>query len=940
MSKRVVNTKTRVLMTCAIGVAAILSDAATADAGEDAMLDSIERMMASTAVPVAMSAADGEVLEDTGEIEELVVLGRFIDSSQQLVNERMSDAFAADLLGADTIARLGDSTVGAALRRVPGITLVQDKFVYIRGLGERYTQTTLNGAQIPSPDLTRNVIPLDVFPTSIVQSLRVQKSYSPDLSANFGGGSVDIRTKGIPDSFTTRLEIGSGMNSENPGKINSYKGGSDDRLGSDDGTRALSPTILNAVNVYQGDPSVNSILNFMQRQDPSATLFDAQTANRNLALALNRDVSLRTESVGPDVKLRGSIGNRFDVGASTQLGFNIGGSYQTDARWRRTRTAVFVTPEEQNGVREEATQSVNIAGTLNLGASFLGEHEISSTTLFLRNTDDETEVFDFFNENRVKSSGQGFRDYRQEFEERNMTTNQVKGTHYLGAETREALPFLGKMLKWVPEETHIDWFWSDSTAKTDIPNRVVISSETLTDPATGAVMSETVRLTSSAADYRFTDLDDEVLNYGWSATLPWTKNNHYVEFSGGFDHGQKARTYYQAQFSLGYLNVGDPAVLAGSLDEVFSDANIMASTTGAGGNQTFINNIVFDRQGSNSNSYLAATMTDAAWGKFDWTWNETWRLAAGARWEDYRQLAVSWNPFGFSEDDPQVTTDVATLELGSFAQDKVYPSASFTYMGDLWADTFQLRLAYSQTAVRPDLREITDSSYIDPITGDLIRGNPGIVPADVDNIDVRAEWYFDSGDNLTVTLFHKDISNPIEFFEIPAADTTIAREVVNAESATLSGIEIEGLKDLGFLGGFFDTMFLQANLTVQDSELVAGGNANSPTNPKRTLSGASDYVANVMLGYDAPNDRHTASVIYNVFGERLFVAGRNGAPDGFEQPFHSLDFTYFWYPTERMTVKLLAQNILGSTIDIEREGVVVFEEEPGTTFAIAFSWSL
>lgn len=927
-------------MTCAIGVAAILSDAATADAGEDAMLDSIERMMASTAVPVAMSAADGEVLEDTGEIEELVVLGRFIDSSQQLVNERMSDAFAADLLGADTIARLGDSTVGAALRRVPGITLVQDKFVYIRGLGERYTQTTLNGAQIPSPDLTRNVIPLDVFPTSIVQSLRVQKSYSPDLSANFGGGSVDIRTKGIPDSFTTRLEIGSGMNSENPGKINSYKGGSDDRLGSDDGTRALSPTILNAVNVYQGDPSVNSILNFMQRQDPSATLFDAQTANRNLALALNRDVSLRTESVGPDVKLRGSIGNRFDVGASTQLGFNIGGSYQTDARWRRTRTAVFVTPEEQNGVREEATQSVNIAGTLNLGASFLGEHEISSTTLFLRNTDDETEVFDFFNENRVKSSGQGFRDYRQEFEERNMTTNQVKGTHYLGAETREALPFLGKMLKWVPEETHIDWFWSDSTAKTDIPNRVVISSETLTDPATGAVMSETVRLTSSAADYRFTDLDDEVLNYGWSATLPWTKNNHYVEFSGGFDHGQKARTYYQAQFSLGYLNVGDPAVLAGSLDEVFSDANIMASTTGAGGNQTFINNIVFDRQGSNSNSYLAATMTDAAWGKFDWTWNETWRLAAGARWEDYRQLAVSWNPFGFSEDDPQVTTDVATLELGSFAQDKVYPSASFTYMGDLWADTFQLRLAYSQTAVRPDLREITDSSYIDPITGDLIRGNPGIVPADVDNIDVRAEWYFDSGDNLTVTLFHKDISNPIEFFEIPAADTTIAREVVNAESATLSGIEIEGLKDLGFLGGFFDTMFLQANLTVQDSELVAGGNANSPTNPKRTLSGASDYVANVMLGYDAPNDRHTASVIYNVFGERLFVAGRNGAPDGFEQPFHSLDFTYFWYPTERMTVKLLAQNILGSTIDIEREGVVVFEEEPGTTFAIAFSWSL
>ncbi len=89
-------------------------------------------------------------------IEEVVVLGRFISGSQQLVNERMNDAFATDLLGAETISRLGDSTVGSALRRVPGLTLVQDRFVYIRGLGERYTTTLLNGAQIPSPDLTRN----------------------------------------------------------------------------------------------------------------------------------------------------------------------------------------------------------------------------------------------------------------------------------------------------------------------------------------------------------------------------------------------------------------------------------------------------------------------------------------------------------------------------------------------------------------------------------------------------------------------------------------------------------------------------------------------------------------------------------------------------------------------------------------------------------------
>lgn len=940
MNKRVAITIHTALLPCAIVLAALLGRAALADEPAVASLNGIEMMLANAAVLLAMATADDDALEDSGDIDEVVVLGRFISSSQELVNERMRDAFAADLLGADSIARLGDSTVGAALRRIPGLTLVQDKFVYIRGLGERYTQTTLNGAQIPSPDLTRNVIPLDVFPTAIVQTLRVQKSYSPDISANFGGGSVDIRTKGIPDSFTTRFEFGSGVNSENPSKLNSYKGGGDDALGTDDGTRALSRDILNAVNSYQGNPSVNSILSFMQRQDPTATLFDAQTANRDLAVALNRDVSLTQESVDPDLNFRGSIGNRFDVGSNTQFGFNVGGSYQTDWRWRRARTAVFAAPDEQYGVRDESTKSVNIAGTLNLGASFLGEHDISTTSLWLRNTDDETEVFDFFNENRVKSSGQGFRDYRLEFEERNMLTNQVKGSHYLGAATREALPVLGRLLKWIPEETHIDWFWSDANANTDIPNRVLIASETRTDIDSGDVLTESVRLTSSAADYRFTDLDDEVQNYGWSGTLPIAKGNSYVELSGGYDHSQKSRTYYQAQFSLGYLNVADPSILEGSLSDVFSDENILANRTGTGGNQNYDNDIVFNRQGSNSNSYLAATMTDATWGKFDWTWNETWRIAAGARWEDYRQVAVAWNPFGFSADDPQVTTDIETLELGSFNEDRLYPAAAITYMGDLWADVFQLRLAYSQTAVRPDLREITDSSYIDPITGDLIRGNPGIAPADVDNIDLRAEWYFDSGDNFTVTLFRKEITNPIEFFEIPAADTTIAREVVNADSATLNGIEIEGLKELAFLGGFFDTMFVQGNVTLQDSELVAGSNANSPTNPKRSLSGASDYVANIMLGYDSPNDRHTASLIYNVFGERLFVAGRNGAPDGFEQPFQSLDFTYFWYPSERMTIKARAQNILGSTIDIEREGVVVFTEDPGTTLSIAFSWAL
>ena len=906
--------------------------------------------VAATSVAVAciwcLPAAAQETDAVDSEIDEITVTGRFISSSQQLVNERLEDAFATDLLGEEAITRLGDSTVAAALRRVPGLTVVQDKFVYIRGLGERYSQSTLNGAQIPSPDLTRNVIPLNVFPTSIVQSLRVQKSWSSDLSANFGGGAVDIRTKGIPDGFVFKFEAGLGTSSENPSRQYTYAGGGDDWLGSDDGSRSLPSSISDALVRYQGNPSVNSILGFEQRQDPTTTLYDAEAINRDLAVALNRDIALRTRDDEPDYKIRGGVGNSYEVGTDWELGFSAGGSYETDWRFRSTRTATFGLPEEQNGVREESTRGINIAGTLNLGVKYLADHELSTTSLFLRNTDDETEVFDFFNENRPLSSGRGFRDYRLQWEERKMVTNQVRGTHYLGSDTRQLLPFLDTLLSRVPEDTSIGWFYSKSTADTDIPNQVEVASETFTDRETGAVESESVRLTSAAADYRFTDLKDEVENWGWKAMMPISLRSSYIELSGGFEHSQKSRKYQQTQLSLGYLDVVEQAILEGELDEVFSDERILADvpdpdpfnpTPGA---MVFVNNAVFDRQGTNSNSYLAATMTDSVWGNVDYTWRDTWRFAVGARWEDYRQAAVDWNPYGFSLADPQVTTDPEELQKSVFNDDKVYPSIGITYMGDLWAETFQLRLGYSQTSVRPDLREITDSSYIDPITGELVRGNPGIVPADIDSFDLRGEWYFNNGDNLTVTLFYKDIEDPIEFFEIPASDTTIAREVVNAESGEVKGIEIEGLKELGFLGGVFDTLFIQGNLTLQDSELVAGPNANVPTNPVRDLSGASDYVANVMLGFDSPDARHTASLIYNVFGERLYVAGRNGAPDGYEQPFNSLDFTYFWYPSDRVTLKAKVQNILDDSIEIERSGVTTFEEDIGTIYSLSLSWAL
>jgi outer membrane receptor for ferrienterochelin and colicin len=861
-------------------------------------------------------------------VEEIVAVGRFVSASQSLANERLDDATVVDVLGADSISRLGDSTVADALRRMPGLSLVGGKFVYVRGLGERYSATSLNGSQVPSPDLTRNVIPLDIFPTSVIESLRVQKTWSPNLPANFAGGNVDMRTRGIPDSFEFNIELGSGFNSETSGNVLSYPGGGDDSYGSDDGTRALSPEILGAADQFLGSLSTQGILAALRREDSNATLEAAQAINRDLALALNRDIGIEEKSSSPDVGLKASVGSRYALNDNWDFGFMVGATYDTEWRESIRRATNHRFPERRIDTVVESTRSVNLAGTLNFGLGFTEDHEVTTTTLFLRNTDDETAVQDFFNENREVPDGLGWRNYRLKFEERNMRTNQIRGTHYLGDATRDIMPRLFDR-DWIPVETQITWFYSDSDAETDIPNELHVAAQTVTDPLTGQVLSSGVAPRSNSADYRFTDLDDEVEDYGWAFTWPIETNRSTIELSGGAGHSQKARTYRQAQFTLGALRVGDGSILAGPLDEVFSDENILNPA----------NNFVFARTGTNNQSYIAATMTDHFFGNVDWTYNDTWRVAAGARWEDYRQVAVGWNPFGYTPSNPQVTTNPNVLQRGTFADDKAYPAVQLTYMTDWWAETFQLRLGWSETAIRPDLREITDASYIDPLTDDLVKGNSGVVPSDVSNYDIRAEWFFSSGDNFTITLFSKDIELPIEFFESPASDTTIAREILNADSAKVHGIEFEFLKELAFIGGPFDMFFLQGNLTVQDSELVVGPRASAPTNPVRKMTGASDYVANLMVGYDSRNARHTASLIYNIFDERLYVAGRNGAPDGFEQPFTSVDVTYSWYPTDAITVKAKAQNILGDKITIERGGVQTFEEEPGTSFAVGVQWS-
>ncbi len=863
-------------------------------------------------------------------IEEVLILGRIKSAANDVVAERIDLEVAIDILGAEQISRIGDSTVAAALRRLPGVTLVDDKYVYVRGLGERYSSTLLNGATVPSPDLSRSVIPLDIFPTSIVSSLSVQKVFSSDMPAAFGGGSVDIRTKGIPDEFVFTVEIGSGFNSLSDNYL-TYNGGDDDKFGEDDGTRALNRNLQAALSRYRGNFSLTNI-----REVDNAGSEEAAEINRQLALNLYRDLTVTEKSAKPDFKFRVNTGNVWGFDNGMELGFLVGGSYDASRRRNEIITRNAGEPDEIFTIRDRTVDNVSLTGNLSLGFRLNEDNEIQTTSLLLRNTDDEVSTNDIHNANTRLPGGVGFREYEIRYEQREMLVNQIHGTHILSEDTRDMLNlgFLSFL-----DGLELSWYYSDAESTTDIPSENIYTTETTVNTETAEVLTTRFDRSDSTGNYRFTELQDFVESYGWETKLPLEFDSLYLSLSGGTEYWRKTRVYEQYQFLLN--TVGTPQDnLLGTTSEVFSDAAISDPNNG----------MLLNVAGDNEDSYIAANKTYAGYTKVDVNWNDTWRVAMGMRWEDYQQVNLPWNPlefegnqlYPFPQDDPEVVAQY--FEDATFANWDSFGSIALTYMlQDFWAQDFQLRVSYGETTVRPDLREISGASYRDPITDLLVFGNPDVVPSYIDNFDVRAEWFFSNGDNLTISLFSKDITDPIEAFEVAASDNTIALEIINAESGEVSGVEIEFLKSLGDFAEVLSPFFIQGNFTFMESEIVCtleNCAADAPTNRIRSMQGASDTSGNLIFGFDSADSKHAATLSINYFSERLFSAGRNGNEDNLEQPFNSVDLTYSFYPTDNFTIKFKASNLLDEKVEIIKQGIstVVFEQDRGQSYSLSVQY--
>ncbi|WP_028118061.1 TonB-dependent receptor domain-containing protein [Ferrimonas senticii] len=851
--------------------------------------------------PAAIAEETNDTQVDSHNVEVISVVGRLQRVASEVIEERRELPYVADLMGAEQIGRTGDSDAAAALRRVTGLTLRDGKFIYVRGLGERYSSTSLNGAMVPSPDPTRSVLPLDMFPAAIIESLSVQKGASPSAPAAFGGGHVDIRTKSIPDEFFIKASIGAQYSSNHSDDRLTYAG-ADDFWGKDDGLRAEPAVISQAYDSY-GGISQTDIFRAIGDIDQAIAI------NQSLALAMNRNMTVEHKDADPGYRGSISIGNQFDLNDDWRWGFVTGGYYKNQVDNYQKQEVELASSDGDiatSSVVEGSDSIVQWSLMANMGLEFTDDHKIETFTTYLHDSSDDVsvsinETIDTIDEDSA------LQQYDIDYEERTLVSNQIRGEHFFAA-------------LW---DIQANWFYTDARAERDAPNELAYRYSIAQD-SNGQITSRALQGRADSAVYRYSLLKDDTENYGYQLALPLTLGDAEITVKGGYNYFERHRDAQSTRLAFDSSGFNSD-ILQGEFAEIFSDANIQNSTNGFK---------LLDTT-SETDDYLAAQMIDAGFVEFDLNWADNLRVSGGVRYEDFKQAVLPLTADGDISDEGGLNqiSDYLTAEDGWF------PSISATWVQN---DEMQWRLALSKTVVRPDLREVAPVRFQDPDSGFDMIGNAALESSDIINVDARWEWYMESGSNLSVAAFYKDLEAPIESVQVVTEQDTLLT-FQNADSGKLYGIETEFHQELGFIdpqSDWLDGLFFAGNLTLSDSEIEISpaGNIN-PTNLKRRMTGHSEWVANMQLSFDSPDQLHSATLVYNIFGDRIAYAGTAGLDDVYEQPFNSLDFSYAYYPLESLALKFKVKNLLDEKSEYQQEGQRVFYKQNGSEYTLTFSFN-
>ena len=843
-------------------------------------------------------------------VEEVIVLGKFIPDEKRTTSE------VSNLLDAEALSLLADTSVGDALSRVTGLSLVGGKYVYVRGLGERYSSTLLDGARISSPVPFQKTVPLDIVPNSIVRSLLVQKTFSPSYPGDFSGGVVLIRTKATPEENYASVKVQVGGNSETTGGDGlSYHGGDDDNWGFDDGTRNIPDNIkVLTSEQFEATPWPQSA---------------------GLGASFHNFWHIREkDKLKPNWTGDAEGGYRYDFNNGMSVGVLAAGKYSNDYQnrdkdFRRYEfTGVDGGSTQTVDYRQFTTrQTINWSGFLNLGLELNDNHSVQFSQVILRQTDDETQQFRGLSSEDDVTSGTEVVSYRLQWTENYIRSTQLKGEHYFD---------IGGF-----DQMRVAWRAVDGAATRDAPDTRTYTyaqnSQGLEEVVTPGRQAEgDLREVFQAPDRTFSKLRDEIEEYGVDAEIPFALGGMDVTVKAGWSNYERTRASRSRFFRFDLTSFAPSHIGLMTPEQLFGLDNW---------GKRYLDVRDFSAGAANASGIFpfadSGEETSAYYGGIDAQITSRIRLAVGVRQEE---TTLSADAYGGN-------TEAGTSNDVRRKYRDTLPAASLTFE---FVNDLQLRLAYSETVNRPSLLEITGTTIRNPEDSNLYRGNVFLQPASLQNLDARLEWYFGAADSLSLGVFRKTFDDPIEIGKVQAQNDIYTW--FNGEEAELDGIELELRKDLPFAEWFgwseaFNHFTLNANVSFIRSSVLLFGAGESPADVpvtgarriaqlfenERDLTGQSDVLGNLILTYANYGRGIESSLAYNYTGERIILVGAENAPNIVEEANGELDFLLrysFELFNRDLEAELKIKNLLNSKVEWTQGGLPYESYKPGVSYSL------
>jgi len=766
--------------------------------------------------------------QDTGDFEELVVSGIFIPDEKRTTSE------ISNVIDSTQMSEAGDSNIADSLKRVTGLSLVKGKYVYVRGLGDRYSTALLDGSSIASPEPLSRVVPLDLFPTNILESVLVQKTFSPEYPGNFGGGVVNLRTVAVPEQAFTDFSFSLGGDNLTTGK--SFLTAPDydlDIIGFGTEDRAIPNSYLKAISEGK---IIRRNNNFF-----TGGLTPEELQEIGVALASNMPTRAKSASLDPNFSLSLSTGDSFDIDRGDMgliFALNYSNAWESQEKMRNSNSwnSDAEDPEDVLIILDRetftnSTNSINLSSLLGLGFNIDDDHTIKLTSFLTRKS---TDTVSFIYSDLALSNFPMERTY-VEWVERQVWTNQASGEHFWG-------------------DLQFNWRTSLADSTRESPNNLDTQYE---------VYEDGTRYFGNRNDkfrLKFFDLQDSVIDIGADIKYFIIAGDVNMDFKAGVSYYFKERDNQISNFefdpSPSATTIFDETFLTHPLTEIFAEQNISPDTWE-------VNEISGAADYYDEDSEILAFYSG-----IDGQFTDSLRLSIGFRYEDSDINVSNFNKY------TKVENDRSDLAL-----DKVLPAITLTQTLD---NNMQIRLGVSETVVRPNFRELAQSVFFNPATNRSFVGNPDLKITEITNLDFRYEWYFgDGGQYFSAGLFAKDLKNPIEQGIQPG---TFYREFLNVDEGQMTGAEFEIFYD-------FFPFFIRSNLTFMNSEVDT---TSQFVQEERSLQGQSDFLGNFTFGYET--DAHKVILAYNYTGERISeLAPIKGAPAYYEQGTGILDFNYTAY---------------------------------------------